>query len=116
MLGDHALFVVVGLAAKIGFRLRPFLYSDELSQIWPYACYCRLRYWRPGCSLVYRPRLGFLGAWFFVILAPSSSVVPVAGQTIAEHRMYLPLAAVIVLALAIGKSPLPKSLHSWAWL
>ncbi len=45
---------------------------------------------------------GFLGAWFFVILAPSSSVVPLVTQTIAEHRMYLPLAAVIVIvAVAI---------------
>ncbi len=42
------------------------------------------------------PRLGFLGAWFFVILAPSSSVVPLVTQTIAEHRMYLPLASVVV--------------------
>jgi tetratricopeptide (TPR) repeat protein len=56
-----------------------------------------------------RPVLGFLGAWFFVILAPSSSVVPVIGQTVAEHRMYLPLAAVLaggVLGLfrLLGKS------------
>ena len=46
-----------------------------------------------------RPRLGFLGAWFFVILAPSSSVVPVVTQAVAEHRMYLPLAAVMVLVV-----------------
>jgi tetratricopeptide (TPR) repeat protein len=39
--------------------------------------------------------LGFLGAWFFVILAPSSSVIPVATELIAEHRTYLSLAAVI---------------------
>ena len=50
-------------------------------------------------ALVRRPFLGFVGAWFFVILAPSSSVLPLATQTIAEHRMYLPLAAVIVLAV-----------------
>jgi tetratricopeptide (TPR) repeat protein len=43
-----------------------------------------------------RPVMGFTGAWFFAILAPSSSVVPLATQTIAEHRMYLPLAAVVV--------------------
>ena len=43
-----------------------------------------------------RPVLGFLGFWFFAILAPSSSFVPLATQTIAEHRMYLPLAAVVV--------------------
>jgi len=40
--------------------------------------------------------LGFAGAWFFAILAPSSSVVPVATETIAEHRMYLALAPVVV--------------------
>ncbi|HWA86774.1 MAG TPA: tetratricopeptide repeat protein [Opitutus sp.] len=44
-----------------------------------------------------KPVLGFLGAWFFVILAPSSSLVPLVTQPIAEHRMYLALAAVIVL-------------------
>jgi tetratricopeptide (TPR) repeat protein len=46
-----------------------------------------------------RPVLGFLGCWFFVILAPSSSVIPVATQTIAEHRMYLPLAAIITFVV-----------------
>ena len=39
--------------------------------------------------------LGFLGLWFFAILAPSSSLIPVVTQTIAEHRMYLPLVAII---------------------
>ncbi|MGA3008025.1 MAG: hypothetical protein ABSE59_09065, partial [Opitutaceae bacterium] len=32
------------------------------------------------------PVLGFVGAWFFVILAPTSSFVPVALQPMAEHR------------------------------
>ena len=48
-----------------------------------------------------RPVVGFIGCWFFAILAPSSSVVPLLTQTVAEHRMYLPLAAEIV-ALAAG--------------
>jgi protein O-mannosyl-transferase len=48
-----------------------------------------------------RPALGFLGAWFFAILAPTA-LVPVATQPIAEHRMYLPLAAVMVgIAMAL---------------
>ena len=51
-------------------------------------------------ALVRRPVAGFAGAWFFVILAPSSSVLPLASQTIAEHRMYLPLAAVLAVAVA----------------
>jgi len=42
-----------------------------------------------------RPALGFLGAWFFAILAPTS-IVPGRVQMIVEHRMYLPLAAVVV--------------------
>ena len=41
------------------------------------------------------PMIGFLGASFFLILAPTSSVIPVATQTIAEHRMYLPLAGLV---------------------
>ncbi|MEY2879128.1 MAG: repeat-containing protein YrrB, partial [Verrucomicrobiota bacterium] len=46
-----------------------------------------------------RSAWGFLGAWFFALLAPSSSVVPVATETIAEHRMYLALAAVVAAAV-----------------
>ncbi|HZZ59254.1 MAG TPA: tetratricopeptide repeat protein [Opitutaceae bacterium] len=41
------------------------------------------------------PAAGFLGAWFFVFLAPTS-LVPGTVQMIVEHRMYLPLAAVVV--------------------
>jgi hypothetical protein len=47
-----------------------------------------------------RPVIGFFGAWFFVILAPSSSVVPLVTQTMAEHRMYLPLLALVAPAAA----------------
>jgi len=43
--------------------------------------------------------LGFAGAWFFLILAPSSSILPIATEVAAEHRMYLPLAAVIVVVI-----------------
>ena len=52
-------------------------------------------------ALVRRPMLGCLGAWFFMILAPSSSIVPLVGQTMAEHRMYLPLAAVVVVTVVV---------------
>lgn len=33
---------------------------------------------------------------FFLILAPTASFVPIITEVVAEHRMYLPLAAVIV--------------------
>ena len=45
------------------------------------------------------PAAGFAGTWFFVVLSPASSVVPVTGQPTAEHRMYLALAPVILLAV-----------------
>jgi tetratricopeptide (TPR) repeat protein len=45
------------------------------------------------------PAAGFLGAWFFAILAPSSSIVPIPVQPVAEHRMYLPLVAVVALVV-----------------
>ena len=44
------------------------------------------------------PVAGFLGAWFFGILAVTS-VVPGTIQMVVEHRMYLPLAAVITAAV-----------------
>lgn len=52
-------------------------------------------------ALARRPVLGFLGAWFFILLGPSSSFIPLTTQTIAEHRMYLPLAAVCT-AVVVG--------------
>lgn len=53
-------------------------------------------------ALVRHPMLGFLGASFFLILAPSSSIIPVVTQTMAEHRMYLPLAVILAYVAAAG--------------
>lgn len=52
--------------------------------------------------LVRRPVAGFFGAAFFLLLAPSSSVVPLVTQTVAEHRMYLPLALIVVPFVVAG--------------
>ena len=38
---------------------------------------------------------GFLGAWFWITLAPTSTIVPIATEVAAERRMYLPLAALV---------------------
>lgn len=51
-----------------------------------------------AAALWRRPKVGFLAAAFFVVLAPTT-IVPVATQTVSEHRMYLPLAAVMTLAV-----------------
>jgi tetratricopeptide (TPR) repeat protein len=45
------------------------------------------------------PRLAFAGAWVFIILAPTSSIVPIATEVGAERRMYLPLIAIVALAV-----------------
>jgi tetratricopeptide (TPR) repeat protein len=54
-----------------------------------------------------RPAWGFLGAWFFLILAPTSSILPILDLA-AERRMYLPLAAV-VSAVVVGAHLLFRS-------
>jgi tetratricopeptide (TPR) repeat protein len=49
-------------------------------------------------ALVRKPKWGFVGAWFFLILAPTSSIMPIKDLAF-EHRMYLPLAAVVVVMI-----------------
>jgi tetratricopeptide (TPR) repeat protein len=56
-----------------------------------------------GASLwaIFRaPDIGFLAATFFILLAPSSSIVPVATEAMAEHRMYLPLIPIVAMVVA----------------
>lgn len=48
--------------------------------------------------LWFRPRLGFLAFSSFVIMAPTSSINPIADLAV-EHRMYLPLALLVVLGV-----------------
>ncbi len=55
---------------------------------------------------------GLAAAAVFVVLAPTSSFVPVMGQPIAESRMYLPLAALVALGVCglhrlAGRAALP---------
>jgi Flp pilus assembly protein TadD len=45
------------------------------------------------------PRLGFLGLMFFITLAPTSSILPIATEVGAERRMYLPLMAIVALVV-----------------
>src|SRR5262249_59959949 len=66
-------------------------------------------------ALVRRPALGFLGAWFFLTLAPTSSIMPI-NDLAAERRMYLPLTALAVLAAVAGDEigPALPSRPRWA--
>lgn len=53
-------------------------------------------------SLWKAPKISFVLMFFFATLAPSSSVVPVLTQTMAEHRMYLATTAVIALIVFVA--------------
>ncbi len=72
----------------------------SIPDVVPYAAVLAVVVAGTAVALWRRPALGFLGAWFFTILAPTS-LVPGIRQTIVEHRMYLALAPVIVL-LVLG--------------
>jgi tetratricopeptide (TPR) repeat protein len=64
-----------------------------------------------AAALLRRNPAGLLGAWFFLILAPSSSVLPIATEVAADHRMYLPLVAVAA-AVVLG---LHQVVQWWRW-
>jgi tetratricopeptide (TPR) repeat protein len=81
--------------------------TKEMVAVAPYALILAVLATGVLFALKRRPAIGFVGAWFFVILAPTSSVVPSVGSPIAEHRMYLPLASVVTLivlgSIALGR-------------
>lgn len=53
-------------------------------------------------AVAFRRPVGFLGCWFFFILAPTSSVLPI-NDLAFEHRMYLSIIPLILLAVLLGK-------------
>jgi tetratricopeptide (TPR) repeat protein len=76
--------------------------SRSVEEVAPYAAVVLLLLALTFVGLWRNPPVGFCGLWFFLILAPTSSVVPIATQTGAEHRMYLPLAGLIGLGVVGG--------------
>jgi tetratricopeptide (TPR) repeat protein len=82
------------------FDYGPGIRVDGLGGVWPYALAvvaavaAALLFWRWS-----RP-LGFVATSFFVLLGPTSSFVPLGGEPMAESRLYLPLAAVLILGVA----------------
>jgi len=105
----YALTQCQAIVRYLGLALWPrgliFDYGTEVvrtfAAVWPQACLLVVLLVATAYATVRRPRLGFAGCWFFGILAPSSSVVPLTTQTIAEHRMYLPLIPVVAI-VALG--------------
>lgn len=87
---------------KLALWPRPLVFDygtslvASLGEVFPQAVVCAGLVGATGLALVRRPAAGFLGAWFLAVLAPTA-LVPVATQTVAEHRMYLALAPLLVL-------------------
>jgi len=84
--------------------------SRTVAEIAPYAAVVAILLVLTLVGLWRKPELGFCGLWFFLILAPTSSLVPITTQTGAERRMYLPLAGVIGLGVVGG-----YTFFRWAW-
>ncbi|MCY2931526.1 MAG: tetratricopeptide repeat protein [Planctomycetota bacterium] len=75
---------------------------QEWGRAWPYLAGVAALLGATVWAFWRRAEAAFLGVWFFAILAPSSSLVPLPQQVAAEKRMYLPLAAVVTLAVLGG--------------
>ncbi len=73
----------------------------NFAAVWPQASLLLVLLGATAYATLHQPKLGFAGCWFFGILSPSSSVIPLTTQTMAEHRMYLPLIPVVAIA-AVG--------------
>jgi protein O-mannosyl-transferase len=70
-----------------------------LSQVWPHAAAIVALLMVTAFALVRWPAVGFLAAWVFLTLAPSSSLVPIATEAGAERRVYLSLMALVAGAV-----------------
>ena len=86
-------------------------FARRLADVWPFAVALTALATAILWALWRRPMIGFLACWFFVILIPTSSFVPISEQPMAESRVYLPLAAVTVtLAVALFTFLRPRAL------
>jgi tetratricopeptide (TPR) repeat protein len=73
--------------------------ATPLSGLWPYVLVLVSLLAATVVALRRRPSIGFAACWFFLVLAPASSIIPIAGQPMAENRLYLPLAGVVGLVI-----------------
>ena len=72
---------------------------SPLSELWLYGMVVVALLGGTVVALRRWPVAAFAGCWFFLILAPASSLVPIVGQPMAENRVYLSLAAVVAFVV-----------------
>jgi len=73
--------------------------SKTIGDVAPYAAAVLILIGATVWALRSSPTVGFLGLWFFLILAPTSSILVLGGEFAAERRMYVPVISVIVLVV-----------------
>jgi len=73
----------------------------DFGRLWPFAAVVAAMVAAAIWGLIRNKAWSYPAAWFFVVLAPTSSFIPVM-DVIFEHRMYLPLAGVVVPAVLAG--------------
>ncbi|MEY2880879.1 MAG: repeat-containing protein YrrB, partial [Verrucomicrobiota bacterium] len=104
--GDYALTQCDAIARYVGLSVwpRPLIFDygvqwfGSIREVAPQALLVAALVGATVWGLVRGNVWGFLGGWFFAMLAPTS-LIPGNRQTIAEHRMYLSLAVPMLLAV-----------------
>ena len=79
----------------------PFDLIDSFVKALPYGLFVVALLGVSVWLLIRRHWAGILGAVFFMVLAPSSSFVPIATEVAAERRMYIPLMTVVIAIVAL---------------
>ena len=73
-----------------------------LRDVWPEALVLLVLVTGVSRACLRRPAVGFAGIACILMLAPTSSVIPIITEVGAERRMYVPMMALVVLATAAG--------------
>jgi tetratricopeptide (TPR) repeat protein len=87
-------------------------FAQSFVEVWPAAMVILVLGLLTVWGLVRRAAFAFPLAWVFVILAPTSSVMPLADAAF-EHRMYLPLAGVMALLTVGGYAVVERGYRRW---
>jgi tetratricopeptide (TPR) repeat protein len=100
-------FIVIAYYVRLSLWPGPLCFdyfgwpkAQTAAQVAPYAVVVSALAAGTLWLVVRRKPAGFLSAWFFLVLLPTSSLLPIQ-DPIYEHRMYLPLASVVAF-LVLG--------------
>jgi protein O-mannosyl-transferase len=69
------------------------------AEVWPHVAIVASFIAATLLSLRRLPAAGFAASWFLLILAATSSFIPLVAQPVAENRLYLPLAGVVAFVV-----------------